>query len=74
MKDDVRTAERQGSRRFGKDHVITNQHAHTAEIGRLKNGKALTALFVEFVNGHVHLIVTANLMTIATQKKRGVVN
>ena len=74
IKDNVRSAERETSGGFRKHHVITDQHSHTAEVSRLEHGETVAAFPVQFVNGHVHLEVTANFLAVATEEERRVVN
>src|SRR5438552_9576458 len=73
MKNDVRAAQRQTSRRLWKDHVIANQHPHSAEIGSFENRKTVSSLPVQLMNGHVDFVVATDLTAIATEEEGGIV-
>ena len=74
IKDNVRSAERQTSGGFRKHHVITDQHSHAAEVASFEDGKAVAAFPVQFVNGHVHFVITADFPAVATEEERGVMD
>ena len=74
IKDNVRSAQRQTAGRLRKHHVIADQHSHAAEVASFENGKAVAAFPVQFVNGHVHFVITADFPAVTTEEKSRVVN
>ena len=72
VEDEVGPAEGEAPGGFREDHVVADQEAHRPDVRGREDGEAVSPLLGQLVDGHVDLVVVADLLPVAAEEEGGI--